>query len=120
MNTASAHLSNYRQSPRKVGVVAAMVRGKRVALALAELRVVPKRAAAPLVKLIESALANARSRGLNEELLVISNIQVGAGTVIKRRTPRARGSASLIRKRSSHVTLELSERKSSTPQSSTQ
>lgn len=108
MNSVTAQLSNYRQSPRKVGLVASLVRGKRVDAALASLQVLPKRASDPLAKLIRSAAANARTRGLDESTLIISKITVGKGMVLKRRAPKARGSSSLIRKKSSHVKIELS------------
>ena len=111
MNTASAKLSNYRQSPRKVGLVANLVRGKRVDAALASLEALPKRAALPLAKLIRSAAASARTQGLDERALVISKITVGKGVVLKRRSPRARGSSALIRKKSSHIKIELTEKK---------
>ena len=111
MNSATAQLSNYRQSPRKVGLVADLVRGKRVDAALAALEVLPKRASGPLAKLIRSAASNAKSQGLDDRALVISKITVGKGTVLKRRSPRARGSSALIRKKSSHIKIELSERK---------
>lgn len=111
MNFASAQLSNYRQSPRKVGLVASLVRGKRVGVALAHLEVLPKRASGPIAKLIRSAAANARARGMDESALVISKITVGSGIVLKRRSPKARGSSSLIRKKASHIKIELAESK---------
>ncbi len=108
MADATAHLSNYRQSPRKVGRVADFIRGKRVEDALAMLDGMPKRAAGPLGKLVRSAAANARAKGITEGELVISKIQVGKGIVFKRSAPRAKGSAAIIRKKASHVSLELS------------
>jgi|GEM_PF-361170 len=108
MADATAQLSNYRQSPRKVGRVADFVRGKRVTTALAMLDIMPKRAAGPLGKLIRSAAATARAKGMQENELVISKIQVGKGIVFKRSTPRAKGSSAIIRKKASHVSLELS------------
>ena len=108
MKTATAQLSNYRQSPRKVGLVAGLVRGKRVNEALIVLDAMPKRAAAPVAKLIRSAVANARTKGISHDDLVVSKMTVGKGVVFKRSMPRARGSMSLIQKKSSHVTVELS------------
>lgn len=108
MPDVTAQLSNYRQSPRKVGRVADFVRGKRVSDALAMLDAMPKRAAGPLGKLIRSATANARAKGMTEGELVISKIQVGKGFVFKRSSPRAKGSSAIIRKKASHVSLELS------------
>jgi large subunit ribosomal protein L22 len=108
MTNVSAQLSNYRQSPRKVGLVANLVRGKRVDAALASLDAIPKRAAAPIAKLIRSAAANARTQGLEDSVLTISKITVGKGIVLKRRAPKARGSSALIRKKASHIKIELS------------
>jgi len=110
METASAQLSNYRQSPRKVGRVADTVRGKRVKAALASLDVMPKRAAAPLMKLINSAVANARHAGLAVEDLFVSSIQVGKGMTLKRSTQKARGSSAIIRKKASHIKITLSQK----------
>ena len=108
MATTSAKLSNYRQSPRKVRLIADLVRGKKAQVALALLTHLPKRGSEPMAKLIRSALANARSKGVSAQDLVISRIEVGQGIVFKRFMPRARGKASPIRKKTSHITLELS------------
>lgn len=108
MANTKAKLSNYRQSPRKVRLVADLVRGKRAETALGLLSHLPKRAAEPMAKLIRSALSNARGKGLSANELVISRIEVGQGIVFKRFMPRARGKASPIRKKTSHITLELS------------
>ena len=108
MATTSAKLSNYRQSPRKVRLIADLVRGKNTKVALALLTHLPKRGSEPMAKLIRSALANARGKGLSAQDLVISRIEVGQGIVFKRFMPRARGKASPIRKKTSHITLELS------------
>ena len=102
-----AKLSNYRQSPRKVRLVTDLVKGKKVSDALVQLSFVPKRASLPVEKLVRSALANALGKDANE--LVISNIEVNEGAVLKRIMPRAQGSASRINKRTSHVTVTLSE-----------
>ena len=107
MADATAYLSNYRQSPRKVGRVADTLRGKRVTAALAALDIMPKRAAGPLAKLVRSAVANARAKGINQDELVVSSIQVGKGMTLKRAVQKARGSSAIIRKEASHVTLEL-------------
>ena len=107
MADATAQLSNYRQSPRKVGLVASLVRGKRVNDALASLELVPKRAGEPIAKLIRSAVANARQKGMTQDELIVSGIQVGKGIVFKRSSPRARGSSAIIRKKASNIKLEL-------------
>ena len=108
MAEAKAQLSNYRQSPRKVRLIADLVRGKRAESALTILAHLPKRAAEPMAKLIRSALSNARNKGVSPNELVISRIEVGQGIVFKRFMPRARGKASPIRKKASHIKLELS------------
>ncbi len=105
-----AFLKNYRQSPRKVRLVASLVKGKTVEQALLELSFLPKRAADPLKKLLQSALANAKSAGFSSEELVVKNFLVDKGLVLKRIMPRARGSAAQILKRMSHVRVELSKK----------
>jgi len=102
-----AVLKNYRQSPRKVRLIADLVRGKKVNEALKTLQFVEKRAAEPFAKVIRSAAANAAQSGANAENLIIKKVTVDKGTVFKRFTPRARGSASPINKRNSHITVEL-------------
>jgi len=102
-----AELKNYRQSPRKVRLLADLVRKKKVQDALNTLQFVDKRAAEPFAKVIKSALANAKAAGADTSKLIISSVAVNKGTVIKRFTPRARGSASAINKRNSHITVEL-------------
>ena len=105
-----AFLKNYRQSPRKVRLVADSIKSKRVAEAFLQLAVLPKRASLPIQKLLASAINNAKQAGISEENLVISNITVNKGLVMKRSMPRARGSASRINKRTSHVVLTLIEK----------
>jgi large subunit ribosomal protein L22 len=111
MNSATAQLKNYRQAPRKVRLVADLIRGKTAERALSLLATLPKKASEPLTKLIQSAISNARAKeGLAAGDLVISTIQVNGGVVFKRSMPRARGRASQILKRTSHITLGLSRR----------
>jgi large subunit ribosomal protein L22 len=105
-----AILKNYRQSPRKVRLVADVVRGKKVNDALATLNFVDKRAAGPFAKVIASALANAIQSGKQPERLYVKKVSVDKGTVLKRFMPRARGSASRINKRNSHILVELGEK----------
>lgn len=113
-----ATLSNYRQSPRKVALAAGLVRGKTAGNALVQLRFATKRASSPIVKLIESAMANARNQGVsNPEALTIQEIRVDKGMVLKRIMPRARGSAARILKRSSNVILVLGEGKKASKKS---
>lgn len=107
-----AILKNYRQSPRKVALAAGLVRGKTAAAALIQLKFATKRASSPVIKLIESAMANAKNSGVsNPESLIIREIRVDKGVTLKRIMPRARGSAARINKRSSHVMLVLGEGK---------
>lgn len=102
-----AVLKNYRQSPRKVRLLADLVRGKQVADALASLQFMDKRASEPFAKVIRSAIANATQEGLTADQLFIKSVSVEEGTVLKRFMPRARGSASRIHKRNSHIFVEL-------------
>lgn len=105
-----AILKNYRQSPRKVRLIAAVIRGKKVAEALAMLKFVDKRAAVPFAKVVASAVANAVQAGKHADRLFVKAVAVDKGTVIKRFMPRARGSASRINKRNSHISVELGEK----------
>lgn len=104
MASATAKLSNYRQAPRKVRLVADLVRGKSAARALMLLETLPKRASLPMQKLIRSAVSNAKAPAGD---LYITKIEVNGGLVFKRMMPRARGRGAQILKRTSHVTLEL-------------
>lgn len=107
----TAQLSNYRQSPRKVRLVADAIRGKSAEAALAELNFTVKRVSAPLKKLLESALANAlHNNKLGPETLFIKRITVDGGVVLKRGMPRARGMMEPIKKRTSHISLVLGDR----------
>ncbi len=104
-----ASLKHYRQSPRKVRLVANAIKGKTIAAADAVLSFMPKRAAEPVRKLIASAAANAAVQGANSELLIVKNIEVNKGLVMRRFMPRAQGSAKPINKRTSHVLVTLAE-----------
>lgn len=105
-----AILKDYRQSPRKVRLIADLIRGKKVKEALQTLQFVNKRASEPFAKVIKSAEANAVSQGKNAESLFIKAVAVDKGTVLKRFMPRARGTASRINKRNSHISVELGEK----------
>lgn len=103
-----ASLKNYRQAPRKVRLVADMIRGKRAQEALSALAHLPKKASEPIKKLVESAVANAKQGGVeNPEDLTIAEVRVDKATTFTRFMPRARGRAAPIRKHASHVTLTL-------------
>ncbi len=103
-----AILTNYRQSPRKVRLVADLIRGKQVAKAIEALNFLPKRAAGPISKLISSALANAvENFKVTPDVLFIKSIGVDKGVTLKRFRPRARGRASRINKRTSNLMVML-------------
>lgn len=110
MAVVTAKLSDYRQSPRKVRLVATLVAGMPVADALAELSVRGKRAAPHIAKLLRSAVANAKEAGLNERALVVKELRVDKGVVMKRWMPRAQGRAARINKRSSNILVKLEEK----------
>lgn len=105
-----ARLNNLRIAPRKTGLVAGMIRNMPVKKAENILRFAEKRPAEPLMKLLKSAIYNAKNNfNLKEEDLRIKEIKVDKGPTLKRSMPRARGRASRINKRSSHITLILDE-----------
>lgn len=106
MAEAKATLSNYRQSPRKVRLVADLVRGKSVEEAIDILTYVPKRAGLPLLKLLNSAYANA-GKAPN---LMVKEVSVDGGAILYRRRPRSHGMANPIRKRTSHVNIVLADK----------
>ncbi len=105
-----AFLKNYRQSPRKVRLVADLVKGKKVNEAIVALNLLPKRAGLPISKLVQGAVANAKQTGADVESLFIKEIRVDKGIVMKRMMPRAMGRGARINKRTSHITLVLAEK----------
>lgn len=108
---AKAVAKYIRLSPKKVHLVARMIRGKRVKEAQALLRFVPNRAARVLEKALNSAVANAENNyDLDRENLVVARAFADEGPTMKRLMPRARGRADVIARRSSHVTVVVSER----------
>jgi large subunit ribosomal protein L22 len=99
-----------RISPRKLNLVAAMIRGKKVASALADLTFSRKRIAGQVKKTLESAIANAENNhGLDVDSLVVAEAHVGKALVMKRFKPRARGRASKIMKPFSNLTIVVRE-----------
>lgn len=99
-----------RITPRKARRIVDLIRGKNVADAIAVLRFLPHHASIPVKKLLNSAMANAEQKeSKNIENLVISKIFVDQGPTLKRFMPRAMGRANTIRKRTSHITLFLSD-----------
>lgn len=108
---ATAFLKNYTQSPRKVRLVADTLRGKKIKDAQTVLSFMPKRAAGPLLKLLNSAIANAKTNSESLDTLVVKEISVQKGTVAHRWMPKWRGMAHPIKKRASHVKIVLGEGK---------
>lgn len=107
---AYAIARHVRMSPQKVRRVVDTVRGMSAERAIATLRFAPQAAAEPVRKVIESAVANAETtEGLHEELYV-SQIFVDEGVTMRRIRPRAKGSASRILKRASHITAVVEPR----------
>ncbi len=107
MSEIKAKLNSYRQSPRKVRLVAGLIRNKRVSDAKNKLEFVIKRANNPIKKLLNSAIANAKSLGVDTENLFVKSITVDGGKILYRRRPVSRGSAHPIKKRTSHISLVL-------------
>ena len=105
-----AFLKNYRQSPRKVRLVAGLIRGKNVTEVIAELDFLAKRAGLPIKKLLLSAVANAKQMGIETDNLFIKELRVDKGIVMKRMMPAAMGSGHRINKRTSHLNLLLAEK----------
>lgn len=110
MNEITAQLNSYRQSPRKVRVVADALRGKSVKEAKNRLDFIVKRATGPLHKLLNSAVANAKDLGANVENLWVKSISVDGGKILYRRRPVSHGSAHTIHKRTSHIKIVLVEK----------
>ncbi|MFK5882395.1 MAG: 50S ribosomal protein L22 [Sulfurospirillum sp.] len=103
---SKAILKFIRLSPTKARLIAREVQGMNAEIALARLEFTPNKAALVISKVIASAVANG---GFEPEEVIVSSCRVDAGPVLKRFRPRARGSASGIRKPTSHVMVEVSE-----------
>lgn len=107
-----AKLKHLRMAPRKVRLVADLIRGMDVQEAQKQLKFLNKKAALPLLKLLNSAIANAKHNfNLEKENLYISQILVDGGPSLKRWMPRAMGRATPILKRTCHITLLLDQKK---------
>ncbi len=103
--------SYIRCTARKMRLVADVIRGKNAKYAQEHLRFIPKRSARLLVKVLDNAIANAAASGkIDASNLFIKTVVVSEGPVLKRHIPRARGSASKIEKKMSHVEFVLEER----------
>ncbi len=110
MTTVKVKLKRLRIAPQKVRLVANAVRGAKADDARAQLSAMEKRAAQPMKKLLESALANAQHNfGLDPHNLFIDTVHVDEGMTLKRWLPRAHGRATKLFKRTSHITMTLSE-----------
>lgn len=108
---AKAQLRYARISPRKVQIVLDLIRNKPADEAMAILKHTPKAASELLIKLLGSAVANAvNNNGMDKNLLVVSECFVTPGPTLKRMRPRAQGRAFQILKRTSHITLAVSEK----------
>lgn len=109
---AKAIAKSVRIAPRKVRLVVDLIRGKSVGEAIAILRHTQRGASSVVEKLLNSAVANAEHNyEMDAENLVISEAYVNEGATLKRFRPRAQGRASQINKRTSHVTLAVTEKK---------
>lgn len=105
------HLRHLRISPRKVRLVVDVIRGMKVDEAMEQLKYIPKRSSAPVLKLLESAAASAGNDfKLNKGDLFISKVIVEEGPILKRSMPHAMGRAFPILKRTSNITLVLDKK----------
>jgi len=110
MKQAMAKLNYLRIAPRKVRLVADLVRGMDANKAVAVLNNVRKRGADPMAKLVKSAIANAKNNlEMDENKLYIAELRVDEGPTLKRWRPRAFGRAYGINKRTSHIKIILKE-----------
>jgi large subunit ribosomal protein L22 len=109
---AIAKLRNARISPQKCRLVADTVRGRKVGNALALLRFQPKKGAELVLKVLESAIANAEHNlGADIDALKVSAIMVDEAPTLKRMSARAKGRGNQIIKRNSHITVQVSDGK---------
>lgn len=116
MTQVIATAKHIRQSPRKVWVVANAVKSLPLPAALAQLTLSPKKAAKPIKKVIESAIANAEENfKLAKENLRVKAIEVGPARTLRRIKPRAKGRADIRRRRSCHIRVVLEGGNSGSP-----
>jgi len=109
--SVKVHLRNLRTAPRKIRLVADLIRGLKVDEAMEQLRYIPKRSAVPVMKLLESAVAAAENdHKMSRVDLYISKIVVDDGATLKRSMPHAMGRAFPILKRTSSITIELDKK----------
>ena len=115
---AVAKLNNYPTSPRKMRLLADLIRGLEVEKALGILQFNPKHPAVPMYKLLKSAINNWEQKNADEKVedagLVVKTIMVDGGRVIKRMRPAPQGRGYRVRKRSNHVTIVVDSKNSNT------
>lgn len=111
---AVAKLRNYPTSPRKMRLLADLIRGMQVEKALAELEHNPKDPAVPLRKLVVSAISNwkQKNEGGDESSLIVKTIMVDGARVLKRMRPAPQGRGYRVRKRSNHITVVVDSKES--------
>jgi large subunit ribosomal protein L22 len=113
-NSSFAKLNNCPSSPRKMRLVADIIRGKEVVQALNILKFTRKHAALPMEKLLRSAISNWQAKNSGEDIatsnVVVKDIRVDAARMVKRISPAPQGRAHRIRKRSNHVTIILDKK----------
>lgn len=113
-SSAFAKLNNEPSSPRKMRLVADVIRGKDVFLALNILKFTRKHAALPMEKLLRSAISNWQAKNASADVakanLIVKDIRVDGGRTLKRISPAPQGRAHKIRKRSNHVTIILDKK----------
>jgi large subunit ribosomal protein L22 len=108
---ARAIAKHIRMSPSKMRQVADLIRGKNIEEAYAILRYTPKGSTLPITKVLKSAVANAvHNYEMDSDNLYVARIFIDQGPTLKRFKPRAQGRADRIRKRTSHITVVVSER----------
>ena len=108
---ARAYQKYLRISPRKVKIVCDLIRGVDAETAIAYLKATPKAATEPMLKLLNSAIANAETNhGMDRDKLFVSTAIANPGPTLKRGMPRAKGSYNRILKRTTHLTIGVSER----------
>lgn len=109
MNQVTAKLNYLKITPRKVRLVVAGLKGLPVVEAEAQLLMRNRRSAPVVLKLLRSALANAKNKKIDVSKLVVSSVLVNQGPIMKRFLPRAQGRATPLQKKTSHIVLTLSE-----------
>lgn len=112
MKTITAKLNYLRIAPRKMRLVADSIKRLPANEAEAQLIINPKKAAESLLKLLRSAIANSKQQGLKLENLFVKEARVDQGPMLKKYMPRAQGRATMIQKKTSHISLILAESKS--------